>query len=110
MLGCAFAESGPDAIAQQLTRTRALTSRPVGANFVIIEEAPPIDAACFEAAASLAQLVEFFLCTCHRPGPPPRGSCFLPDRLGQARRSRRRLRSLAGCTSCSTTRASINGL
>jgi len=61
MLGCAFGEGGPDAIAGQLTRARALTSRPVGANFVIIDDAPAIDPACFEAAASLARVVEFFL-------------------------------------------------
>jgi NAD(P)H-dependent flavin oxidoreductase YrpB (nitropropane dioxygenase family) len=33
----------------------------VGANFIIIEDGPPIDPACFEAAASLARVVEFFL-------------------------------------------------
>jgi nitronate monooxygenase len=61
MLGCAFGESGPDAIAEQLTRARALTSEPVGANFIIVDDAPPIDPACFETAASLARVVEFFL-------------------------------------------------
>jgi nitronate monooxygenase len=61
MLGCAFGEGGPDAISQRLTRARALTSGPVGANFVIIDDAPPIDPACFEVAAGLARVVEFFL-------------------------------------------------
>ena len=68
MLGCGFGEGGPDGIALQLTQTRALTSRPVGANFVIIDGAPPIDHACLEAAASLAQLVEFFLWAAPDPG------------------------------------------
>ena len=77
MLGCAFGEGGPDGIALQLTRTRALTSRPVGANFVIIDGAPPIDPACFEAAASLAQVVEFFLWAA-----PDAGLIDLTHRLG----------------------------
>jgi len=61
MLGFAFGEGGPDAIAQLVTRARELTSHPLGANFIISDDFPPIDPACIELAAGLVRVVEFFL-------------------------------------------------
>ena len=60
MLGFAFG-GRPDAVSRRLARARALTSRPLGANFIIRDDAPPIDPACFEIAAGLVRVVEFFL-------------------------------------------------
>lgn len=51
----------PELLASLLERTRTLTSRPFGVNFILIEDEEPFDPACFELAASAARVVEFFL-------------------------------------------------
>ena len=51
----------PALLAGLLERTRALTARPFGVNFIVVEGAPPIDRACFELAAEAARVVEVFL-------------------------------------------------
>jgi NAD(P)H-dependent flavin oxidoreductase YrpB (nitropropane dioxygenase family) len=56
--------SEPTAIAELLQRTRALTSRPFGVNFVVRADDPaPPHPDCFEIAASGARAVELFLWT-----------------------------------------------
>src|SRR5579859_2587863 len=51
----------PALLARLLERTRALTARPFGVNFIVVENAPPIDRACFELAAAAARVAEIFL-------------------------------------------------
>src|SRR5215471_4343188 len=51
----------PAGVAGLLARTRALTARPFGVNFLVRDDAPPPDRACFELAAGAARVVELFL-------------------------------------------------
>src|SRR5205823_4754673 len=60
-----------------LERTRALTARPFGVNFIVVADEPPIDRACFELAARAARVVELFLWA-----PPDRGLLELLHRGG----------------------------
>jgi nitronate monooxygenase len=56
--------SEPAAIADLVQRTRALTSRPFGVNFIIRKDDPePPKRECFEIAASGSRAVELFLWT-----------------------------------------------
>ena len=64
-------------MAALVERTRALTARPFGVNFILREDAPPIDRACFELAAGGARVVELFLWA-----PPDRGLVELVHRGG----------------------------
>jgi NAD(P)H-dependent flavin oxidoreductase YrpB (nitropropane dioxygenase family) len=59
----------PALVAGLIERTRALTSRPFGVNFILRQDDPaPYDWACFELAASAARAVELFLWD----GPAPK--------------------------------------
>jgi NAD(P)H-dependent flavin oxidoreductase YrpB (nitropropane dioxygenase family) len=62
MIGTARAGGdNPALLAGLLEKTRKLTSRPFGVNFIIRENLWPVDPACFELAAKAARVVEFFL-------------------------------------------------
>jgi NAD(P)H-dependent flavin oxidoreductase YrpB (nitropropane dioxygenase family) len=62
MLGTARAGGTERALlAGLLEKTRTLTSRPFGVNFIVRENLYPIDPACFDLAADAARVVELFL-------------------------------------------------
>src|SRR5215468_120031 len=48
----------PALLAGLLERTKTLTARPFGVNFIVRENDWPIDLACFELAANAARVVE----------------------------------------------------
>jgi NAD(P)H-dependent flavin oxidoreductase YrpB (nitropropane dioxygenase family) len=78
MVGTARAGGAtPAGVTALLERTRALTARPFGVNFIVRDDAPPIDRACFELAAGAARVVELFLWA-----PPDRGLLELIHRGG----------------------------
>lgn len=68
MVGAARLGLSPTTLGQLLERTRTLTSRPFGVNFIIRDQVDPSDYEVYEVAARGARVVELFLWA-----PPTRG-------------------------------------
>jgi nitronate monooxygenase len=69
MIGFGTFRGSADELLPHLERARSLTSRPLGANFIVRggADAPPVNTACLAAAASLVRVVELFLWTTPDP-------------------------------------------